>query len=207
MYCRYLYTGRVYINNKKGIELLNIMIAFDDLKLHQLIKVAENFFTQNRHQFLRIDPVGILKIVYRYQVFSKMRKYCIETICSEPGILFNSAKFINLPASILEDILKRDDLGLISETEIWENLIKWGLAQEKSLSGDVSKWRQQKFDLLERILHKFIPLIRFNYISSQDYFNKVRPYEEILSKELREEILKFHMIPGYKPTLNAYTQR
>ena len=47
----------------------------------------------------------------------------------------------------------------------------------------------------------------FIYISSEDNFNKVRPYEEILSKELREEILKFHMVLGYKPTLNAYTPR
>ena len=50
-------------------------------------------------------------------------------------------------------------------------------------------------------------MIKFCDISSVDYFNKVRPYEKILSKELREEILKFHMVPGYKPTLNAYIQR
>ncbi|RIA80959.1 hypothetical protein C1645_837791 [Glomus cerebriforme] len=40
-------------------------------------------------------------------------------------------------------------------------------------------------------------------ISSKDYFNKVGPYEEILSKELRDEILKFHMISEYEPMLNT----
>ncbi|RIA85709.1 hypothetical protein C1645_781280 [Glomus cerebriforme] len=60
---------------------------------------------------------------------------------------------------------------------------------------------------LNQILHKFIPLIKFYGISSEDYFNKIRPYEEILSKELWDEILKFHMIPGYKPTLNVYRLR
>ena len=53
-------------------------------------------------------------------------------IYSEPEILFNSVKFINLPASLLEIILKRDGLNL-SEIEDWENLIKWGLVQEKTL--------------------------------------------------------------------------
>ena len=53
-------------------------------------------------------------------------------IYSEPKILFNSVKFINLPASLLEIILKRDGLNL-SEIEEWENLIKWGLAHEKTL--------------------------------------------------------------------------
>src|SRR5437764_12022746 len=50
-------------------------------------------------------------------------------------------------------------------------------------------------------------MIRFYYISSEDYFNKVRPFEEILPKELQGEILKFHMIPGYIPTLDNFSSR
>jgi hypothetical protein len=93
----------------------------------------------------------------------------------------------------------------LNEIKVWENLIKWGLAQEKSLNKEVSKWNQENFNIFKRVLYKFIPLIRFCCISSEDYFNKVGPYEEILSKELQEENLKFYMAPGYKPTLNAYT--
>ena len=155
---------------------------------------------------MRINPVEILQIVYCHQIFNNIQSFCLETTCFEPGILFNSVKFINLPASLLEIILKRDDLNL-DEIEVWENLTKWGLVQEKTLNADISKWCQEKFNILERILHKFIPFVRFCYISSEDYFNKVRPYEKILSKELREEILKFHMVPGYKPTLNNFSQR
>ena len=107
----------------------------------------------------------------------------------------------------MEIISKRDDLNF-DEIEVWENLIKWGLAQEKTLNEDVSKWRQEEFNVFKRILYKFIPLIRLFYISSEDYFNKVRPYEEILSNELRGEILKFHMVPaGYKSTLNKLSPR
>jgi len=50
-------------------------------------------------------------------------------------------------------------------------------------------------------------LIRFYEISSKDCINKFRSYEEILSKELRDDLLKFHMIPEYKPTLNKHTPR
>ena len=38
-------------------------------------------------------------------------------------------------SSLLEIILKRDDLNL-NEIKIWENLIKWGLAQEQVLNQD-----------------------------------------------------------------------
>ncbi len=102
--------------------------------------------------------------------------------------MFNSDKFINFPCPLLEVILKRDDLNLV-EIEIWLN----GDSQSSTFNQDISKWNQEDFQTFKRILYKFIPLI-----------NKVRPYEEILSKELRDDILKFHMIPGYKPTLKIY---
>src|SRR6185437_13929449 len=105
-------------------------------------------------------------------------------------------EFIKLPAPLLEVILKRDDLNLI-EIEIWENLIKWGLAQEQAPNQDVSGWNKEDINAFKRILHKFIPLIRFYEISSDDYINKVKPYEKILSKELRDDILKIHMVSGY----------
>ncbi|CAB4444580.1 unnamed protein product [Rhizophagus irregularis] len=50
----------------------------------------------------------------------------------------------------------------------------------------------------------FDVILKFYEISTEDYFNKVKPYEDIFSKELRDDILKFYMIPGYKP---KYTPR
>ena len=101
------------------------------MKLNQLIKVAEDFFIENHQKFIRIDPVEILQIVYCRQVFDNIQNHCLKTIYSEPDILFNSVKFINLPAPLLENILKREDLNLY-EIEVWDILIKWGLTQKKN---------------------------------------------------------------------------
>ncbi|RGB29040.1 hypothetical protein C1646_818739 [Rhizophagus diaphanus] len=184
------------LNRKTGVEILNIIITSDDLKLYQLAKQAEEFFIKNRqYQLLRNDPVGILKLALHHKILIKIQEFCLETICSEPEILFDSDDFIYLPAPILEMILRRNDLKLI-EIKVWENLIKWGSAQEaqeKSLDED----KQEK-------LKRFTPLIRLYDISSEDYFNKVKPF---ISKELQEEILKFHMIPEYKPTLVNFLPR
>ncbi|GBC06618.1 hypothetical protein RclHR1_06980002 [Rhizophagus clarus] len=203
---KYFYTGHVDITNKTGVEILNIMTAFDDLELNQLIKIVEEYLTNQHQTFLQDNLVEILQTIYSHKIFNNIQELCLEEISSNPNILFNSVKFVNLPATLLEIVLKRDDLTL-DEIEIWENLVKWGLAQEKVLDEDVSKWNQEKFNIFERILYKFIPLIRFYDISSGDYFNKVRPYEQILSKEFREDILKFYMVPGYKPALNKYAPR
>ncbi|GES81040.1 BTB/POZ domain-containing protein [Rhizophagus clarus] len=199
----YLYTGQVNIANKTGTELLDFMILSNELVLKRLTKLTEEFIMENQQQFLQNDPVGIFKIIYYYEPFTKLQEYYLESICSEPIILFNSDKFTQLSAPLLEMILKRDDLNL-NEIEIWESLIKWGLAQDKTLNQDVSKWNKDDINIFKRIVYKFIPLIRFYDISGEDYFNKVKPYEEILSKELRDDILKSYLIPGYEPT---YTPR
>jgi hypothetical protein len=179
------------------------MIISDEMMLKKLTKLTEDFIVENHKQFLQNDPVGILQIINYCEPLVNLQEFCLDKICSEPDILFKSDKFIQLSAPLLEIILKRDDLNL-EEIEIWENLIKWGLAQEKALNQDVSKWNKDDINILKRVLHKFIPLIRFYEISTEDYYNKVKPYEKILSKELRDDILKFYMIPGYKP---IYTPR
>ena len=90
------------------MEILNIIIASDDLKLNQLIKVVEEFFIKNHYQSLRDDPVGILQTAYCHQVLNNIQKCCLGVVCFEPENLFNSVNFINLPALLLEIILKRE---------------------------------------------------------------------------------------------------
>ena len=51
LYTRYLYTGHFNMTNKNGIEILNIIVASDDLKLNQIIKVAEDIFIENHQKF------------------------------------------------------------------------------------------------------------------------------------------------------------
>ena len=62
------------------------MGASEDLKLNQLIKLAEDSFIKNHKQFLQIDPVEILQIVFCRQIYNNIQKSCLEMILSEPEI-------------------------------------------------------------------------------------------------------------------------
>ncbi|GBC52423.2 BTB/POZ domain-containing protein [Rhizophagus irregularis DAOM 181602=DAOM 197198] len=205
---KYLSKGKINLNNKTGNEILNIIIVSVDLKLNELIQIGENFLIKNHQKFLQYDSVEILQRVHHLNTFNKIQKFCLDMICFKPYILFNSDEFIHLPSSLLEIILKQDDLNL-DEIEIWEILIKWGLSQDNNniLYDDISEWNRETFNNLERNLRKFIPLIGFYDISTDDYFTKIKPFEQILPKELREDILKFHTVPEYEPTFDTYTPR
>jgi hypothetical protein len=186
----------------QGPELLKLLMAVDELNIQKLISCIQKHLIKDQYEFLQQNLIEIFQTVYHNELFTYLLNYCFEKI----DVIINSDKFIGLEAHLLEFLLKQDDLNL-EEIEIWESLIKWGLAQEQELDQDISEWDQENFKILGGILHKFIPLIRFYEISSADYLNKVKPYEEILPKELREGILKFHLVPGCKLTLNLLPRR
>ncbi|CAB4444569.1 unnamed protein product [Rhizophagus irregularis] len=97
----------------------------------------------------------------------------------------NSDKFINLKALLLELLLKRDDFAL-DEIIIWEDLIKWGLAQNPTIPKDVNKWSKEQFTIMERALHGF---------------------QKLLPKQLVYEITEYNMVPDKKSNINIQTPR
>src|SRR6266498_1643400 len=149
--------------------------------------------------------MGILEIIYQRETFTKLWNFHLEQICENPKMLFNSDEFISTKAPLLELLLKRDDLSL-EEIEIWDNLIKWSFAQNPSIPKDVNKWSKEETTIMERILHRFIPLVRFHNISSEDFFEKVFPFRELLPKDLFNNVMAFYLVPNKRSNIQPPRQ-
>ncbi|EXX76177.1 hypothetical protein RirG_035530 [Rhizophagus irregularis DAOM 197198w] len=203
---RFIYCGNIDLKNLQGLEVLNLLIAVDELNIHSLISYIQEFLIEHRTEFLYQNPTGILEIVYQHESFTDLWKFCLEKICEEPKILFDSDKFINLKAPLLELLLKRDDLN-VDEIEIWENLIKWGISQQNIIINDPTKWTKEDIIKIEKELCQFIPLIRFYDIKPEDFFYKVYCYKEILPKDLIHDLLEFYIVPNIKPKTNLTPSR
>ena len=124
---RFIYCGNIELKNLQGPDVLKLLIAVDELNIHTLISHIQEFLIKHQPEFLHQNPTGILETVYQHE-FTDLWNFCLEEICEEPKILFNSDKFIILKAPLLELLLKRDDLDM-DEIEIWESLLKWGFAR------------------------------------------------------------------------------
>ncbi|RHZ88718.1 hypothetical protein Glove_21g344 [Diversispora epigaea] len=203
---KWIYCGIVDLREYDGPEILKILIASDELGLQKLIDFIQKFFTDNRDDFFRQDPVGMLYIITHHEGFGILKKFCLETICSDPDILFKSNKYLTLEEDVFILILKYDEL-VMDEIELWDCLIKWGIEQKPQLSNDVKKFTNKDFKTLEERLHNCIPLIRFHGISMKDYYLKIRPFRKIISEELEDDILRCYMIPDAKPALNKFPPR
>src|SRR5207244_541038 len=126
----------------------------------------------------------------------QLQDYCFESIYEYPEPFFNSPEFPTSEKSLLLRLIQRDDL-IIEEIELWNYLIKWGIAQtselkEKSIT-DLSKWNKEDFLSLKNILDPFILHVRFFDISPKDFHNNVWPFKKVLPETLRKDILSFHM--------------
>jgi len=100
------------LKNLQGPDVLKLLIAVDELNIQQLISHIQEYLIKHQTEFLHQNPTGILETVYQHETFTDLWNFCLEKICEEPKILFDSDKFINLKAPLLELLLKRDDLNV-----------------------------------------------------------------------------------------------
>jgi hypothetical protein len=190
----------------KGSEVLKLLIASDELGLNKLTKYTQEFLIKHQNEFLKNDSIEILKLIYQYGTFIELWNFSLDALFEEPAIIFESPEFFKLSEPLLETLLKRDDL-LLDETIIWNHIIDWGLAHDETINKDVSKWTQNDFVTMEKILHKFIPLIRFYDMTSEEFYKSVIPYRNLLPSELFLDVLKTHMVSDTKPSVEIPPSR
>ena len=90
----------------------------------------------------------------------------------------------------------------MKEIEVWEYVIKWGLAQNPTLTRDPNTWSDDDFKTMGNTLQNCLPLIRFFSLSSKEFLQKVRPYKKLLKRQLYEDLLNSHLDPDSEPTEN-----
>src|SRR6266536_1112300 len=202
---RFIYCGNIELKNLQGPDVLKLLIAVDELNIHSLISYIQEFLIEHQTKFLHQNPTEILETVYQHETFMDLWNFCLEKVCEEPKIIFDSDKFLNLKAPLLELLLKRDDLNA-NEIEIWENLLKWCFAQQ-NMNNDPTKWNKDDIIKIERAIYRFIPLIRFYDIEPTDFFYKVYCYKNILPQDLIHDLLEYHIVPNMKSKINLPLSR
>ncbi|RGB40690.1 hypothetical protein C1646_380747 [Rhizophagus diaphanus] len=95
----------------------------------------------------------------------------------------------------------------MKEIEIWDHVLKWGLEKNPTLLPDPTTWSDDDFKMMENTLQHCLPLIRFFSLSSEDFFQKVRPYKKLLKCQLYEELLESYLNPNSEPNDNILLPR
>ncbi|GET03250.1 kinase-like domain-containing protein [Rhizophagus clarus] len=88
---------------------------------------------------------------------------------------------------ILHDTVKMNTI------QVWEHVLKWGIAQNPELSSGHSSYSKDDFITLKNTLQQCIPFINFFNLTSKEYLDKVYPYKKIIPKDLREKLFRHFM--------------
>ncbi|RIA94052.1 hypothetical protein C1645_818605 [Glomus cerebriforme] len=122
MILRYIYTGKIDLTQLKSYEILQFLMAIDELIIESLVQCIQEYVIEHKCEFLHKYSIEILELTYQNGLFINLWDLCLNEICEEPEkLLINSDKFINLKAPVLEIILRHDDFAL-DEIIIWNNM-------------------------------------------------------------------------------------
>ncbi|PKY57063.1 hypothetical protein RhiirA4_477869 [Rhizophagus irregularis] len=132
IFLRFIYCGKIDLTNLLGFEVLKLLMAVDELNIQSLILCIQEYLIKHHRELFQQNSIEILKTIYQHESFTELWNFYLDRICEEPLMLFNSDKFINLNTPLLELLLNRDDLNL-DEIIVWNNLIKWCLAQHSNV--------------------------------------------------------------------------
>src|SRR6266498_793429 len=120
--------GLIDLDILQGTDLLRLLVATEELDLQKLNAHIQTHMISKQTEFIQEDTIDALQTVIQHEKCTVLKDFCMDIICKEPTLLFDSSKFYSLDESILKLFLQQDDLAM-EELEIWQYLLKWGLAQ------------------------------------------------------------------------------
>ncbi|RIB23533.1 hypothetical protein C2G38_2139711 [Gigaspora rosea] len=192
---RYIYNGAITLKSVKTSVMFDLLITSNEFGLEELVKYVQTFLAENNNSWIHLNFFYACQISFKDNNFEDLKKFCTNVITRQPAIIFDADKFITLPESILVYILRLDDLQL-DEGNVWDYVIKWGIAQISNLTPNPEQWTDENFLTMKNTLKNCLPLVRYFSIAGDDVFKKVRPYRKILDVTLWEDLTKKFMAPS-----------
>ncbi|CAB5188492.1 unnamed protein product [Rhizophagus irregularis] len=187
---KYIYSGYISLDNEPS-EIFDLLLAAIKLDFEEVISYLESQLIKQHHKWLHEN----FELVHRTsQQHGILVDFCTDVIMNMLE-KFLSDDFCEIKEAVLIELLKSHKLKL-DEIEIWNRILKWGLAKHPSLNPDPKVWSPKEVEAFSMTLKDILPLIRFFQFSSDQFTNSVRPYRKILSEDLYEELISYYMIPG-----------
>ncbi|GES83628.1 kinase-like domain-containing protein [Rhizophagus clarus] len=192
MVLRYIYGGRLSLEEYDTSDIIKILIASNELNLQELITHLQSFLIENKKNWMEQNFNFVYKTSFENNSFLELQNFCIEFMTKEPEKIFYSIDFDSLSENCLISLIQHDNIKM-NVIQVWEHVLKWGIAQNPELSSDPSNYSRDDFITLNNTLQHCIPLINFFNLTSIEYMDKVYPYKKIIPKDLRENLFRYFM--------------
>ncbi|CAG8438309.1 4782_t:CDS:2 [Ambispora gerdemannii] len=194
---KFLYGGTFNAKSYSLDKLFEILVTAHKFRIKSLSSYLEEYLTTKRTDDLRQKFAQLTKIVDENSSLTKLQSFHSDATENAAETIFECEDFTSLSEETLVSLLLIDSLRL-KEIEIWNKVIKWGIFQCQSSPADLSSWTPRHFETLRGNLSRCIPLIRFFDISSEDFHQRVLPFQQIIPDQILKGLIDYHRA-GYAP--------
>ncbi|RIB24037.1 hypothetical protein C2G38_2169644 [Gigaspora rosea] len=192
---KYIYGGIVIFNKIDAPTNFDLLTAANEFGLAELRNTAQVRLVENHAPWIRWNFAKVYKISFENDDFKDLQQFCNDIIAKHPNIVFDSEDYEELSESALVSILKLDNLNM-DEARIWDQVIRWGIAQNSDLDSNPAQWSNEEFLTLKATLKNCLPHIRFFQITSEDVLDKLSPYQHIFEPNLWKDIMTKVLAPN-----------
>ena len=126
---------RLSLEKYDTLGIIKILIAASELSLQELIPHLQSFLIKNKSSWIEQNFDLIYQTSFENDSFLELQKFCTELMSKEPEKIFKSPDFASISEKSLISIIQHDNIQM-SETQIWEYVLKWGIAQNPELPSD-----------------------------------------------------------------------
>src|ERR1700728_4755175 len=121
-YFRYIYGGKLSLEEYDTSDIIKILIAANELSLQELFPCLETFLIENKANWMEQNFDLIYQTSFENNSFLQLQKYCTDLISKEPSKIFNSPNFDKIPEKLLVSLIQNENAQM-SEVQVWEHVI------------------------------------------------------------------------------------
>ncbi|RIA79027.1 BTB/POZ protein [Glomus cerebriforme] len=189
---RYIYGAKLSLIEYDTLDIIKILVAANELGLQDLIIHLQSFLIENKKNWIKQNFNLIYQTSFENDSLLSLQNFCTEFISNEPEKFFKSIDFILISEKSLISLIQHNNFQM-SDIQVWEHVLKWGIAQNPELSSDPSNYSKDDFNILKNTLQRCIPFIKFFNLTFKEFLNSVYPYKKILHRDLRDNLFKYFL--------------
>ncbi|CAG8492441.1 13360_t:CDS:2 [Ambispora gerdemannii] len=187
----FLVHRKVMLRNYNG-TMINLLLAAEELMLGDLRNVLQSTTTTHKTRWMSENCPDLLRVVLEFESLKKLRHTVLGWICENPSWLYDSDNFMTLEESIILTMIKNEK-DYLNNSFVWDILLRWSIARNNTISLDTSTWSVVVFEVLKNNLKEFLPYIRFDLISRNDFHDKIIPLRKIISRKITDQTLRYYL--------------
>ncbi|GES84532.1 hypothetical protein GLOIN_2v1882676 [Rhizophagus clarus] len=169
--------------------MLKVLDTADQLHLQELVDYLQKYLIENKVEWMEQNFGLVCQTSFKSNSLLELQQFCLDSMTKSPQKIFRSLDFTSFSEKPLVLLIKRDDLQM-KEVEIWEHVLKWGLAQNPTLFLDPVTWTDEDFKMMKNTLRSCLPLVRFFSLSSVEFAQKHNGLVHIKLQNISPEIFQ-----------------